>query len=114
MLGSPLGSRFFGNAKREGRALPYERGENTPHPPSYLRHPLPRGEGVDFSGRAGIPRLTPWAKICRPCRGWDAPPPGVHSGIFPRGTADPACAGPTLRRQKPQAVYNGVGFVKRF
>jgi hypothetical protein len=40
-------------------------GKNGPHP---LLFPLPRlaGEGAGGGGRAHHPRLSPWARLCRP------------------------------------------------
>ncbi len=40
-VGELHGGKRQGDKEREGR-------EETPHPPSFVRHPLPKGEGRDL------------------------------------------------------------------
>ena len=48
-LGELRGAKRQRRKERKGR-------EETPHPPSFVRHPLPEGEGCDLQGRRDLQR----------------------------------------------------------
>jgi predicted RNase H-like HicB family nuclease len=68
---APQSTRFLfekrppGTGDCEGARRVFRPSAKIPHPPSYLRHPLPKGEGWNLFVWAEAPRLAPWAKIYR-------------------------------------------------